>query len=174
MRSVPLQNSLPVQKQSCQPKQSLPWQANGCPCIQWQGHSKCRVKWKQLNPKGFPSLPLSCAFSHCSSAEEQQLILCQTVRRDVHQVQRQPKEQKLPWASPTQAPRQPLMRSWLWMWEGEHPQLLLLMPFAKQSSATNHTVLRVPTVRRCPHNRARQVSISDSTVFFSQASDKPG
>lgn len=37
-------------------------------------------------PQGFP-LPLSCVFRHCSSAEEQQLILCQRVKRDVHQVQ---------------------------------------------------------------------------------------
>lgn len=39
--------------------------------------------------------------------------------------------------------------------------------FANQSSATNHIALRFHIVRRHPDNHARQVNISDSSVYFS-------
>lgn len=48
---------------------------------------------------------------------------------------------------------------------GNIPSFSCSGTFTIQSSATNHPVLRVPIVRRCPDNHARQSHISDSTLF---------
>lgn len=51
--------------------------------------------------------------------------------------------------------------------KGNAPSFSCIRTFANQSSATNHVVLRFHIVRRYPDNRARQVNISDSSIYFS-------
>lgn len=169
MRSVPLQNSLQVQNSpgTCQTKQSLPLASKWLPIPTTVRTQQVLSEMEAAEPWGFP-LPLCCVFRHCSSAEEQQLILCQSKKRCSS-------GSRL--AQRTEPPLGQAYTSTKTATRGfgcGNIHSFCSWTFANQSSATNHTVLRVPIVRRCPDNRARQVNISDSTVIFSQASDKPG
>lgn len=89
MRSVPLSRTPSQSRNSpatCQPKHSLTLASKWLPIPTMLRTQKVLSDMKAAESQWF-SLPLSCVFKHCSSAEEQQLILCQRCSSGSRQAQ---------------------------------------------------------------------------------------
>lgn len=165
MRSLPLQNSQTRSSPAtCQPKHSLTLASKWLPI-------PTMVRTQQVleaaEPQEF-SLPLSCVFRHCSSAEEQQFILYQRCSSGSRLAQGTEASLGQAYTS-TKTATDALMVLDVRTSPASPAHVRLQTRALPQT-----TVLRVPIMRRCPDNHAGQVNISDSIVFFSQASDKPG
>lgn len=106
----------------------------------------------------FPSLVLPC--SSTAAVLKNSSSSC---ARDAHQVQGRPKEQKLPWARSTQAPRQPQMCLWFWM--REHPQLLLLRHIYNPELCHKPPSPKSSHCQEMPRQPCKTSHISDSTLF---------
>lgn len=171
MRSVPLSRTPSQSRNSpatCQPKHSLTLASKWLPIPTMLRTQKVLSDMKAAESQWF-SLPLSC---HVQALQQCWRTAAHLVPEMLIRFKAGPRNRSFP--GPGLHKHQDSHRCACGFGCGNIPSFSCSGTFTIQSSATNHPVLRVPIVRRCPDNHARQVTFLTALSFFSQASDKPG